>query len=279
MKESENEFKKLGKNLEQLLKSELPNQIELLQKDSSRARSYVDIKLVSPNPYQPRVTFNKEKLEELANSIKEQGILTPILLRHAGEGYEIVAGERRYRAALMIGLKEIPAVVEEFNNEQMMEIALIENIQREDLNVIEEAQAYINLQKSLKITQEELAKKLGKTRPYIANVLRLLTLPLEVQKEISEENISMSHARSLVGLDKEDMLELLKDIKKNKLNVRETEQRVNSIKNHEKNKYLKEEQQLKDYLQKKVSISSKSIKINFSNSQELEEIIVAIIKK
>jgi len=279
VKESKNEFKKLGKNLEQLLKSELPNQIELLQKDSSRARSYVDIKLVSPNPYQPRVTFNKEKLEELANSIKEQGILTPILLRHAGEGYEIVAGERRYRAALMIGLKEIPAVVEEFNNEQMMEIALIENIQREDLNVIEEAQAYINLQKSLKITQEELAKKLGKTRPYIANVLRLLTLPLEVQKEISEENISMSHARSLVGLDKEDMLELLKDIKKNKLNVRETEQRVNSIKNHEKNKYLKEEQQLKDYLQKKVSISSKSIKINFSNSQELEEIIVAIIKK
>ncbi|MDD4584539.1 MAG: ParB/RepB/Spo0J family partition protein [Bacilli bacterium] len=279
MKESKNEFKKLGKNLEQLLKSELPNQIELLQKDSSRARSYVDIKLVSPNPYQPRVTFNKEKLEELANSIKEQGILTPILLRHADEGYEIVAGERRYRAALMIGLKEIPAVVEEFNNEQMMEIALIENIQREDLNVIEEAQAYINLQKSLKITQEELAKKLGKTRPYIANVLRLLTLPLEVQKEISEENISMSHARSLVGLDKEDMLELLKDIKKNKLNVRETEQRVNSIKNHEKNKYLKEEQQLKDYLQKKVSISSKSIKINFSNSQELEEIIVAIIKK
>lgn len=279
MKESENEFKKLGKNLEQLLKSELPNQIELLQKDSSRARSYVDIKLVSPNPYQPRVTFNKEKLEELANSIKEQGILTPILLRHADEGYEIVAGERRYRAALMIGLKEIPAVVEEFNNEQMMEIALIENIQREDLNVIEEAQAYINLQKSLKITQEELAKKLGKTRPYIANVLRLLTLPLEVQKEISEENISMSHARSLVGLDKEDMLELLKDIKKNKLNVRETEQRVNSIKNHEKNKYLKEEQQLKDYLQKKVSISSKSIKINFSNFSELEEIIVAIIKK
>lgn len=279
MKESENEFKKLGKNLEQLLKSELPNQIELLQKDSSRARSYVDIKLVSPNPYQPRVTFNKEKLEELANSIKEQGILTPILLRHADEGYEIVAGERRYRAALMIGLKEIPAVVEEFNNEQMMEIALIENIQREDLNVIEEAQAYINLQKSLKITQEELAKKLGKTRPYIANVLRLLTLPLEVQKEISEENISMSHARSLVGLDKEDMLELLKDIKKNKLNVRETEQRVNSIKNHEKNKYLKEEQQLKDYLQKKVSISSKSIKINFSNSQELEEIIAVIIKK
>ncbi|MEA4821869.1 MAG: ParB/RepB/Spo0J family partition protein [Erysipelotrichales bacterium] len=279
MKESENEFKKLGKNLEQLLKSELPNQIELLQKDSSRARSYVDIKLVSPNPYQPRVTFNKEKLEELANSIKEQGILTPILLRHADEGYEIVAGERRYRAALMIGLKEIPAVVEEFNNEQMMEIALIENIQREDLNVIEEAQAYINLQKSLKITQEELAKKLGKTRPYIANVLRLLTLPLEVQKEISEENISMSHARSLVGLDKEDMLELLKDIKKNKLNVRETEQRVNSIKNHEKNKYLKEEQQLKDYLQKKVSISSKSIKINFSNFSELEEIIAAIIKK
>ncbi|MDD3383335.1 MAG: ParB/RepB/Spo0J family partition protein [Bacilli bacterium] len=279
MKESKNEFKKLGKNLEQLLKSELPNQIELLQKDSSRARSYVDIDLVSPNPYQPRVMFNKDKLQELANSIKEQGILTPILLRQSESGYEIVAGERRYRAALMIGLKEIPAIVEEFDNEQMMEIALIENIQREDLNVIEEAQAYINLQKSLKITQEELAKKLGKTRPYIANVLRLLTLPSEVQKEIAEDQISMSHARSLVGLNKDDMLELLSDIKRNKLNVRETEQRVNAIKKHEKNKYIKEEQMLKDYFKKKVSISNKSIKIKFSNSSELEDIIEAIIKK
>jgi len=279
VKESKNEFKKLGKNLEQLLKSELPNQIELLQKDSSRARSYVDIDLVSPNPYQPRVMFNKDKLQELANSIKEQGILTPILLRQSESGYEIVAGERRYRAALMIGLKEIPAIVEEFDNEQMMEIALIENIQREDLNVIEEAQAYINLQKSLKITQEELAKKLGKTRPYIANVLRLLTLPSEVQKEIAEDQISMSHARSLVGLNKDDMLELLSDIKRNKLNVRETEQRVNAIKKHEKNKYIKEEQMLKDYFKKKVSISNKSIKIKFSNSSELEDIIEAIIKK
>lgn len=183
-----------------------------------------------PNPYQPRKNFQKEAIQELAASIKEHGILQPLIVRKSIKGYEIVAGERRYRAAKEACLEKVPAVVRELNEQQMMEFALLENLQREDLNPMEEALAYQMLMDELNVTQEQLAKRLGKSRPYIANYVRLLTLPSFVQEMIANGSLSMAHGRTLLTIkDEEQLKSLLKRIEKEGLNVRQLEQIVQQI--------------------------------------------------
>ncbi|SDZ20766.1 chromosome segregation DNA-binding protein [Bacillus sp. 166amftsu] len=183
-----------------------------------------------PNPYQPRKNFQKEAIQELAASIKEHGILQPLIVRKSIKGYEIVAGERRYRAAKEAHLEKVPAVVRELNEQQMMEFALLENLQREDLNPMEEAVAYQMLMDELNVTQEQLAKRLGKSRPYIANYVRLLTLPSFVQEMIADGNLSMAHGRTLLTIkDEEKLKSLLKRIEKEGLNVRQLEQIVQQM--------------------------------------------------
>jgi len=181
---------------------------------------------IVPNPYQPRKRFDETKLEELAASIRQYGILTPILLRPKNGHYEIVTGERRFRAALRCGLQEVPAVLENFDDAAMMEVALIENIQREDLTPIEEARAYANLIQNLKMTQGQMAKKLGKSRPYVANVLRLLDLPPSIQVLLENHQLTMGHARTLIGLSESDASALAQTMMDEQLNVRSAERLV-----------------------------------------------------
>lgn len=188
------------------------------------------IKECRPNPYQPRKTFRADGIEELKESIIEYGIIQPLIVRKSIKGYEIVAGERRYRAAKEAGLVTVPAVIKEMTDHQMMEIALLENLQREDLTPIEEAQAYSNLITELKITQEELSRRLGKSRSHIANMVRLLVLPKKIIAEINSGELTMGHGRALLGLqDKENILPVAEKTRKEKLNVRQIENLVNQL--------------------------------------------------
>ncbi|KKK36863.1 plasmid partitioning protein ParB [Mesobacillus campisalis] len=190
----------------------------------------ISIKELRPNPYQPRKVFQKEAIEELKNSIIEHGILQPIIVRKTIKGYEIVVGERRFRAAGEAGLETVPAVVRELTEQQMMELAILENLQREDLNPIEEGAAYQNLIEKLGITQEELAKRLGKSRPHLANHIRLLSLPPKIQELISGGKMTMGHGRALLGLRQKDKLPSIaeKTIKEG-LNVRQLEQLIQQL--------------------------------------------------
>ncbi|MCM3112772.1 ParB/RepB/Spo0J family partition protein [Lederbergia lenta] len=190
----------------------------------------VDIVEIKPNPYQPRKVFEAEAIEELKKSILEHGILQPIIIRKNIKGYEIVVGERRYRAAKAAKLETIPAVIRELNDRQMMELAVLENLQREDLTPIEEATAYQTLLDKLHITQEELAKRLGKSRPHIANYVRLLSLPKDIQLYITEGKLSMGHGRTLLGLKQKEKLESVaeKSVKEG-LNVRQLEKLIQNL--------------------------------------------------
>lgn len=275
---SENKYQKLGKGLKDLLNTELPDQVEAIQKDASRRKFDIDLKLINPNPYQPRKKFDQAKLVELSQSIKEYGILTPILVRKFGDKYQIVAGERRFRAAQLSKLKTVPAIIETFNDNQMMEIALIENIQREDLNVIEEALAFAGIQTSFKVTQEQLSKRLGKSRSYIANLLRLLSLPNNVQDMIAEDKLSMGHARTLIGLNNQDIEKLAKEIVGKKLNVRQTETLVNLHKKGKDKAYLSLEKKLASKYSRKVNISGKTIKISFKDEKDLNKLVDELLK-
>jgi ParB family chromosome partitioning protein len=275
---SENKYQKLGKGLKDLLNTELPDQVEAIQKDSSRRKFDIDLKLINPNPYQPRKKFDQSKLVELSQSIKEYGILTPILVRKFGDKYQIVAGERRFRAAQLSKLKTVPAIIESFNDNQMMEIALIENIQREDLNVIEEARAFAGIQTSFKVTQEQLSKRLGKSRSYIANLLRLLSLPGNVQDMIAEDKLSMGHARTLIGLSNQDIEKLAKEIVGKKLNVRQTETLVNLHKKGKDKAYLNLEKKLSSKYNRKINISGKTIKISFKDEKDLNKLVDELLK-
>lgn len=187
----------------------------------------IAIKDCRPNPYQPRKVFHTDAIEELKESILEFGIIQPLIVRKSIKGFEIVVGERRFRAAKEAGLTEIPAIVKELSDEKMMELALLENLQREDLTPIEEGQAYANLMKELNITQEELSKRLGKSRSHIANMVRLLGLPEKVIAYINNGELSMGHGRALLGLkDKEKIIPLVKKIISEKLNVRQVEKLI-----------------------------------------------------
>lgn len=188
----------------------------------------VDINLIDPNPDQPRVRFNEEKLNELALSIQANGLVQPLLLRRsANDRYQIVAGERRWRAAERAGLRKVHAVVRSIPDSKLLELALIENIQREELNPIEEASAYQRLIHNLGLTQDEVAHQVGKDRSSIANYLRLLKLPEDVQRMLEDDMISMGHARALLGLDTKDQIRrLANEVAEKKLSVRQTEQAV-----------------------------------------------------
>ena len=246
----------------------------------------IELKLseLRPNPYQPRKVFDAEKLQELANSIKEHGVFQPIIVKKSIKGYEIIAGERRYKASQLAGKETIPAIVRDFTDENMMEIALLENLQRENLNSIEEATAYQKLLASLKVTQEELANKLGKSRSHITNMLGLLELPEEVKNLIAEEKITMSHARVLSKMkDKDEIINLANKIVDENLNVRAIEQESQNptvekkhklktkVKKESEYKYI--EESIAEKLGTKFKINNKKILISFTNNNDLNRIL------
>lgn len=191
----------------------------------------LDLAELRPNPYQPRKTFDEAALQELAQSIKQSGVFQPIIVRKSDvKGYEIIAGERRFRASKLAGKEKIPAIIREFDEAAMMQIAVLENLQREDLSPLEEAEAYDMLMKNLKLTQVELSERLGKSRPYIANHLRLLTLPEGVKELLQTEQLSMGQARTLLGLkNRELMAEVAAKAIKESLTVRQLEQLVSEL--------------------------------------------------
>ncbi len=272
---------RLGKGLSALL----PNDDDSVQK--------IPINNCRPNPYQPRKQFDADAIEELKISIEEYGIVQPLILRKSIKGYEIVAGERRFRAAKEAGLKEVPAIIKDLDDDQMMEIALLENLQREDLTIIEEAIAYKSLIEELTLTQEELSNKLGKSRSHIANTMRLLSLPNEIVDQINIGELSMGHGRALLGLkDSEDVSLLVDKIVKDQLNVRQVEKMVSDLNKRPKkqktrgntnNLYFKEyEDTLRNILGTKVSIqkgkNKGKIEIEFYNDDELGQLIKMLQK-
>ena len=195
----------------------------------------IDVERIIPNPFQPRQLFDEQKIDELAASIRAQGVLQPLLVRRNGDGYELVAGERRWRAALRAGLKEIPAVVRSVTDHQALELALVENLQREDLNPIEEARALRRLQEDFGFTQEEISAKVGRSRPAVANSMRLLLLPEEVQNEVSAGKISAGQARALLALERESLiLAAAREVITNGLSTRDTERLVRRVKHSRK---------------------------------------------
>ena len=272
--------KGLGKGINALFPGESINQMETVEK--------VSIKEIKVNPYQPRKIFDETALAELSESIKEHGVLQPIILRRKGKHFEIVVGERRFRASKAAGLQEIPAVIRELTDQQMMEIAILENLQREDLTPIEEADAYQNLMENLNLTQEQLAFRLGKSRPHIANHIRLLSLPEGVRDMISADKISMGHGRTLLGLKRKKLIPSIADkVVKENLNVRQLEalvQRLNEDVSREtltkpaKDIFIEEkESQLRDYFGTTVSIKKSKnkgkIEIEFFSEDDLERIL------
>ena len=269
----ENKKKALGRGLEQLFNNENLD-VETIERqiyDSASSEEIIEVNLdeLRPNPYQPRKIFKEEALEELASSIKSQGVFQPIIIKKSIKGYEIIAGERRVRASKLAGLEKIPAIVRQFTDEQMMEIGLLENLQREDLNAIEEAYAYKSMIQSLDITQDELAAKVGKSRSHVTNILGLLRLPKPVQNLVVTEKMSMGHARVLSKLeDEEKIIELADKVVKENLSVRDIEKltenkeyerkvKINREKDNTDYKYV--EDLLREKLDTKVKIKDKKI--------------------
>lgn len=191
----------------------------------------VSVGKIKPNPYQPRKTFEQKALEELSESIKENGLFQPILLRETLVGYEIISGERRYRASKLAGLKTIPAIIYDYTDQQMMEVALVENIQREDLSIVEEARSYQSLIDNLGYTQEQLANKVGKSRSHVANIIRLLKLDEDILESVDKGLLSMGHVKVLITIDdKKRQHQIVDQIISQNLNVRQTEELANSAK-------------------------------------------------
>lgn len=284
-----NKRKALGKGLEQLFSNEslYSGPIDPIEEivENTPKDDIVEVKLseLRSNPYQPRQKFDQEKLVELANSIKEYGVLEPIIVTKSIKGYEIVAGERRKKASELAGLETIPAIIKEFTDSEMMQIALLENIQRENLTAIEEAEAYSNLLKVLNVTQEELANKIGKSRTYITNMVGLLNLPESVKNDILHGLISAGHAKILSKLENEELIiELAEKIKLNHLSVRELENLVQNpdykrknaiVKIKNENSYNYVEEAFTDKIGNRVRIKNKKIVIPFNSEKDLERIL------
>jgi ParB family chromosome partitioning protein len=272
--------KGLGKGINALFPGESINQMETVEK--------ISLKEIKVNPFQPRKKFDEAALSELAESIKEHGVLQPIIVRRRGKNFEIVVGERRFRGSQIAGLIDIPVVIRELTDQQMMEIAILENLQREDLTPIEEADAYQNLMESQNLTQEQLAFRLGKSRPHIANHIRLLSLPEVVREQISAGSLSMGHGRALLGLKHKKLIPSISDkVTKESLNVRQLEslvQRMNddvsreTLKVDKKDIFIEEkESQLRDYFGTTVTIKKSKnkgkIEIEFFSEDDLERIL------
>ena len=280
--------KKLGKGLNAIFGDEIDNFIDDINNNEQRTKGNsfnLKVNEVRPNPYQPRKEFDKEALNELAESIKVNGVIQPIVVRKSISGYELVAGERRLRASKIAGKKEIPAILVDFNDQQMMEISLLENIQREDLSPIEEANAYQQLLDKLKYTQQKLSDRVGKSREYIANILRLLKLPTEVQNLVSQGKLSYSQARAILSLNKEaHMIEVARTCVKEGLSVIELNKLIKqynkdpkSVKPKQTNKkdaYAEDvRRQMEDMLGTSVKIGNKKIVISYTSTKDLNRIL------
>lgn len=271
----------LGRGIEALFEDE--PQIE----DNEEEIQDLNLSDIRPNPYQPRKNFDDKSLKELADSIKENGVFQPIIVRKSVKGYEIIAGERRFRASKLAKKTTIPAIVRDFSESQMMEVAVLENLQREDLTPLEEAQAYEMLQKNLGLTQEEVSKRMGKSRPYIANYLRLLTLPNKTKHLLQHGELSMGQARTLLGLKNKDKIdEVAKQVVKEGMPVRKVEALVANLnskkprkKSVHKSPFIRAtEHQLADKLGSTVNISASKkgsghLSIGFSSTDELNRIL------
>lgn len=284
--------RKLGKGLDDIdglsaiFGENVSEALEDIQRGSKKMAGISDattvaVKDIKPNPYQPRLEFDKGKLQELSDSIKTHGVFQPILIKKTVKGYELIAGERRLRASKLAGLKEIPAIIVEFDDKQMMEIALLENIQRENLNAIEEAKAFSKMMDKFDYTQEALAGRVGKSREYVANMLRLLKLPTTIQDYVVDKKLTMGHVRSLLSLEKEeDMLLVAKQAIKEKLSVRAIENLVKEYL-HPKKKVVKGKDTsfenvvaiMQDKLQTKVEVNANQIVIKYHGVEDLNRIL------
>ena len=281
--------KRLGKGLEQLFSNEslYSNPLQQLDEIVDNAKEddivLLDVDELRSNPYQPRQNFDEEKLQELADSIKEYGVLEPIIVTKSVKGYEIVAGERRTKACKLAGVKKIPAIIKEFNDNDMMQIALLENIQREDLTAIEEAEAYSKLLKVLGITQDELAKKLGKSRSHVTNMLGLLKLPDNVKEDVLNGNISMGHAKVLSKIEDIEVINsLVNKIKNDKVSVRDLEALASNptikkkhpvVRISDNKQYDFVEDAMTDKIGNRVRIKNNKIVIPFNSEKDLERIL------
>ena len=280
--------KALGRGLESLFSDDITSFEEIEESivdEAKKNNEVVELPLseLRPNPYQPRKIFDDEALNELASSIKDHGVFQPIIVKKTIKGYDIVAGERRYRASKKVGLTTIPAIVKDFSDEEMMNIALLENLQREDLSAIEEATAYKAMLDSYQITQEELANRVGKSRSHVTNMLGLLKLPKNVQDLVLYNKLSMGHARVLSKLEDYNKIEELADrVIKEDLSVRELESISNNeeykrttpiVRTKKESEFKDVEQLLKEKLGTKVKINNNKITINFTNVQDLNRIL------
>ena len=284
----------LGKGLDSLIpaKKEEKKPVPVVEtvKEEKGVETIVKITKVEPNRSQPRKNFDEDALEELTDSIRQNGVLQPILVRKKGQKYEIVAGERRWRAAKMAGLKEVPVIIRNYTEQEIVEISLIENIQREDLNPIEEAQAYKRLLEEFHLKQDELADRVSKSRVAVANSIRLLKLADEVQQMVIDEMISPGHARALIGIENpQEQYNLAQKIFDEKLSVREVEKLVKNLHKPAKKRrkmddktllaiYRDEEEKMKKKLGTKVSVTSKGegagkIEIEFYSHDDFERIL------
>lgn len=261
------------------------------EKEADEKVEELQLDEIRPNPYQPRKNFDEENLKDLSDSIRKNGVFQPIIVRKSSVmGYEIIAGERRFRASKLAGKDSIPAIVRAIDDEQMMEVAVLENLQREDLSPLEEAEAYSTLMKNLKITQSELSERLGKSRPYIANYLRLLDLSREVKAFVQDGKLSMGQARTLLALkDKDKLVELAKKTVKENYTVRQLEQIVNDMNGKKKVKkdrkkklspyLLQSQDRLQEKFGTKVAIKANEktgkgkIEINYLSTEDFNRIL------
>lgn len=280
----------LGKGLEAIFGSDVEKYLDDIQTNSVEAPGRREIEIpvseIRPNPYQPRKEFDRKALEELADSIRTHGIFTPLLVRKGVCGYDLIAGERRLRAAKMADLETVPAIAVDFTEEQMMEISILENVQRENLNPIEEAAAYDSLIRKLGYTQEKLAERVGKSREYCANIMRLLKLPVEVQTMVVDRKLTMSHVRPLLGLKNDDQIyDAAQDVLKKKMSVREVEQYVKDLNGEKKKeKVIREkdpmindlENRMKEKLGTGVEVKKNRIEISYVDTDDLNRILEII---
>ncbi len=285
---AERNKKALGRGLDSIFGQDVSQFLDEIQSNGREAPGRREIEVavseIRPNPYQPRKEFDEKALNELADSIKLHGIFTPLLVRKSVHGYELITGERRLRAARIAGLTSVPAISVDFTDEQMMEISILENVQREDLNPIEEASAYESLISRLGYTQEKLAQRVGKSREYCANMLRLLKLPADVQDMVTSRKLTMGHVRPLLALkDENEMYDAALHVLKNKMSVREVEKYVRELnggkKKHVRRDKVKDpwirdlEYRLSGKLGTKVEVTGKALTVSYSSTDDLNRIL------
>lgn len=276
----------LGKGLEQLFDLDNLNVENVSDFEKNMYKDVTNEEIIElnveelrPNPYQPRTVFDEDALNELAESIKENGVIEPIIVKKSIKGYDVIAGERRLKASKIAGKKTIPAIIRQLSDDKMAEIALLENLQRENLTALEEARAYKSLQEKLNLTQEQLAKKVSKSRSHITNMLGLLRLPNEVQDMIQEKKLTMGHARALSKLeDRDEIIKMADEIANQKLSVRNVEEKSSEKKKKigtkkKRNEYEYVQDMLREKLDTKVKIKDKKIEITFVSTQDLNRIL------